>query len=188
MTAKEYLQEYGRAKRRAEHCRRLYAEELELIDAIGSSLGGDGTPHGARISRRPEDMAIRLTERAEKWKLMELEAEQVKENVADMVLSIPGDEGDVLFYRYIELMDWRDVEAAVHYSRSATYRIHQRALALVESKLELQEIDRKYALIDALYDELGADPGEREFPSDHDEIDMLLELLQERKERDGEEK
>ena len=75
MTAKEYLRQYEELNKRALRLKHEYETELEKIDAIGSTLGGEpGMPHGTGISRKTEDKAIRLADKAMKWKEAELDA------------------------------------------------------------------------------------------------------------------
>lgn len=70
MTAKEFLKQYEYADRRARHFRELYEEQQEKIDAIGSTLAGDGLPHGTGVSRKTDrgqsDQIIRGSSRMER--------------------------------------------------------------------------------------------------------------------------
>ena len=68
MRAKDYLKQYEDLNRIAQRCKTEYDLEIEKIDAIGSTLAGDpGMPHGTGISRKTEDKAIRLADKALKW-------------------------------------------------------------------------------------------------------------------------
>ena len=132
MTAKEYLQQYGEAVRIAERLKSEYDQELLKIDAVRSPLGGDGTPHSKGISRATEDKAIRLADKALELKDAELEAIQIRQDVFNLIRKIPGEKGDVLYERYINLKSWSEVAAAVGYSERHVYNLHREGLADVD--------------------------------------------------------
>lgn len=138
MTAKEFLKQYEYAKQRARKFREQYRTELYQIDAIGSTLSGDGLPHGNGISRKTEDKAIKLAEAAKAWKEAEADALEIRDEVFAMIVDIPGVEGDVLYERYIKLHTWETIAELLHYSYNGIYYAHKRALDIVEERLNKQ--------------------------------------------------
>jgi len=130
MTVKEYLKQYEYAAARAERFRKEYEAEMLKIDAVRSLSDNDGMPHGSNISRPTEEKAIRLAAIAAKWKVAELDAIETRQEVFRIISRIPGDEGDVLFARYIELKKWDDIAEELHYSVRGIYGIHGRALQI----------------------------------------------------------
>ena len=136
MTAKEYLEQYEYAEKRAQRLREMYQTQHEKIDAISSTLGGDGMPHGSGISRKTEDKAIKLAEAALKWKEAELDALRVKGEVFELICGIPDIEGEVLYERYINLHSWEEVCVIIHRSWTGTHKAHRRALAIVQDLLD----------------------------------------------------
>ena len=78
MTAKEYLKQYECATRQAERCREEYETELLKVDAVRSVSDNDGMPHGSNISKPTEEKAIRLADKALKWKQAELDAIEIR--------------------------------------------------------------------------------------------------------------
>ena len=136
MTAKEFLRQYEDANRRALRCKTEYETELEKIDAIGSTLSNDaGMPHGSGVSRRTEDKAIRLADKAARWKIAELDAIEKRQEVFEVIHDIPEVEGDLLYERYINLHRWEDICVLLHYSWNGIHKAHRRALQIVENKL-----------------------------------------------------
>lgn len=135
MTAKEYLKQYEHAVNRARRLKREYETELEQIDAIGSTLSGDGTPHGSGVTKKTEDKAIRLADKAMAWKVAELDAIEVRQEVFAKIYDIPGIEGDVLIQRYIELKKWEEICVHLHYSWNGIHDAHRRALRIVTERL-----------------------------------------------------
>lgn len=133
MTAKEFLRQYEHADRIVQRCKTEYETEMLKIDAIGSTLSNDGMPHGSGISRKTEDKAIRLAEKATKWKAAELDAIAKRQEVFDVVIQIPGVEGDVLYHKYIELMKWEEIALKLNYSVRGIWYAHGRALRMVEN-------------------------------------------------------
>lgn len=137
MKAKDFLKQYEYADKKAKRLQAEYERELELIDSVRSTLGGDGMPHGSGISRRTEDAAIRLSEKAEKWKDAQTDAIHKRQLVFDAIHDIDGVEGDVLYQKYINYdQTWEEIAQALHYSVRGIQYAHGRALLIVASKLE----------------------------------------------------
>lgn len=136
MTVKEYLRQYEYAVDRVRRYEEEYQNELTLIDAIRSASDNDGMPHGSGISKPTEDKAIRLADRALRLTEARLEAIRIRQDVFDLIDSIDGIEGDVLYQRYINLHKWEEVCVMLHYSWQGIHLIHRRALAIVESRLK----------------------------------------------------
>lgn len=136
MTAEEYLKQYRELNRKAQRYKAEYQTELEKIDAIGSTLAGEpGMPRGTGISRKTEDKAIRLADKAVRWINAELEAIEKRQEIFELIHDIDGIEGDILYERYINLLTWEQIAERLYYSDSGLYYAHQRALALVEGRL-----------------------------------------------------
>lgn len=136
MTAKEYLKQYEYAVDRVRRYEEEYESESLLIDAIRSASDNDGMPHGSGISKPTEDKAIRLADRALRLTEARLEAIRIRQDVFDLIDSIDGIEGDVLYQRYINLHKWEEICVMLHYSWQGIHLIHRRALAIVESRLK----------------------------------------------------
>lgn len=132
MTAKEYLRQYEYAHRKALRYKAEYEAELELVDSVRSTLGGDGMPHGSGISRRVEDQAIRLSDKAKRWKDAELEEISKRQEVFGAIHDINGTEGEILYERYVNLRRWEDICVLVHLSWRQTHRLHRKGLQIVE--------------------------------------------------------
>ena len=141
MTAKDFLKQYEEAQRRALRYKTEYERELELIDAVGSTLGGEpGMPHGSGVSRSTETKALRLADKALKWKQAELDAIQVRQEVFDLICDIPKVEGEILYQRYVNLLKWEAVCIVVHLSWYAVHDHHKKALAIVQNRLDKMSI------------------------------------------------
>lgn len=140
MTAKEFLQQYGEAVRIAERIKTEYDQEQDLIDSVRSALGGDGTPHGGGISKATENKAIKLADKALELKDAELEAIRIRQKVFDVIRTVPGEKGDVLYERYINLKSWDEVADSVGYSKRHARNLHDEALDIVQHFLLLHSI------------------------------------------------
>ena len=132
MTAKEFLQQYGEAVRIAERIKTEYDKEQDLIDSVRSALGGDGTPHGGGISKATENKAIKLADKALELKDAELEAIRIRQEVFDVIRTVPGEKGDVLYERYINLKSWDEVADSVGYSKRHARNLHDEAIDIVQ--------------------------------------------------------
>ena len=137
MTAKEYLKQYEYAVKRIRRLEEEYEAEQLLVDAVRSLSDNDGMPHGSGISKPTEEKAVRLADKKLRIIQAMLDAIEVKQELFDFVDSIEGDEGEVLFRRYISLEFWKDIASEMKYSERAIYKIHQRALRIVDEKRSL---------------------------------------------------
>ena len=137
MTAKEYLKQYEELHKRAERYKAEYINELDQIDAIGSTLSNDaGMPHGTGISKRTEDIAIRLADKALEYQNAALQAIEKRQEVFETIADIKGAEGEILYERYINLHKWEEVCILVHLSWNGTHKAHRRALAIVQGIID----------------------------------------------------
>lgn len=137
MTAKEYLKQYEELYKRAERYKAEYINELDQIDAIGSTLSNDaGMPHGTGISKRTEDKAIRLADKALEYQSVALQAIEKRQEVFETIADIKGAEGEILYERYINLHKWEEVCILVHMSWNGTHKAHRRALAIVQGIID----------------------------------------------------
>lgn len=140
MTAKEFLQQYGEAVRITERIKNEYDQEQDLIDSVRSALGGDGVPHDGGISKATENKAIKLADKALELKDAELEAIRIRQKVFDVIRTVPGEKGDVLYERYINLKSWDEVADSVGYSKRHARNLHDEAIDIVQHFLLLHSI------------------------------------------------
>lgn len=136
MTAKEFLRQYEYADRKAKRFKAEYEHEMRMIDAIRSASDNDGMPRDSGIHKPVEDKAIRLADMAMQWKMAELDAIQIRQEVFDLISDIDGIEGEVLCERYINLRKWEEICVLVNYSWQGVHIVHRRALAIVENRLK----------------------------------------------------
>lgn len=136
MKAIEYLEQYEYALYAANRARKSYELEMERIDAIGSTLSGEpGMPHGTGVSKKTEDKAVKLADKASEWLDAEERAQIVMEEVSNFINRIPGIEGVALYQRYIQLMGWREIADNLVYSESGIFKVRERALKIAERML-----------------------------------------------------
>lgn len=140
MNAIEYLEQYEYALYAANRARKSYELEMERIDAIGSTLSGEpGMPHGTGVSKKTEDKAVKLADKASEWLDAEEQAQIVMEEVSNFINRIPGIEGVALYQRYIQLMGWREIADNLVYSESGIFKVRERALKIAERMLNNEE-------------------------------------------------
>ena len=132
MTAKEFLKQYEYAERRLRRLEIEYEDELTMIDAIRSASDNDGMPHGSTVGRPTEEKALRLADKRLRIVEQRIEATEKRQMVFDIVNSIDGIEGDLLFERYVRLKKWEEICVELHYSWNGIHAAHRRALAIVD--------------------------------------------------------
>ena len=136
MTAKEFLKQYEYADRRVKRLETELEDELKMLDAIRSASDNDGMPHGSGISKPTEDKALRLAEKRLRLIDARLEAVEARQKVYDLIDSIDGIEGDLLFERYVKLRKWEEICILLNYSWYGVHNVHRRALRIVEGNIE----------------------------------------------------
>lgn len=132
MTVKEYLQQYKIATSIAERLKAEYEAEEELLGLIGSGTG-DGTPRGSAIGHPTERQAVELADKWERWKSAAIEALAIRQEIFDLIHTVPGEMGDVLIERYINLKSWTEVASSIPCSRSTAFNLHTEALKFLEA-------------------------------------------------------
>lgn len=131
MTAREYLEQYKEADNLAKRLEAEYMKEREMIDAVRSTADLDGLPHGNGIKKPVEDRAVRLADKFAEWKIAELDALHIRQEIFETINKVGGDEADVLYERYINLQKWRDICVTVHWSWSKVDMLHRAGLEKV---------------------------------------------------------
>lgn len=140
MKAKEYLKQYEELERKAQSFKTEYEIEISKIDAIGSTLSGEpGMPHGTGISRKTEDKAIKLADKAMRWKIAELDALEKRQEIFELICKVDGIEFDILRERYVNLHKWEEICVLIHMSWTQTHEHHKRALILVQRIIDKSE-------------------------------------------------
>jgi len=131
MTIQEYLEEYKKAGKRAERYRKEYEAEQKKLGTIRSGVG-DGTPRSGKISKPTEAQALRLAAKAKKWKEAELDELELRNEIFELIHSVPDPYGAVLYERYIEGKEWEEVGDAVGYTGRHCQNLHKEALEILE--------------------------------------------------------
>lgn len=96
-------------------------------------------PHGTGVSKKTEDKAVKLADKASEWLDAEERAQIVMEEVSNFINRIPGIEGVALYQRYIQLMGWREIADNLIYSESGIFKVRDRALKIAERMLNNEE-------------------------------------------------
>lgn len=135
MTAQEYLEkyleEYKKAGERADLYLKEYKAEKQRLGEIRAGVG-DGTPRSGKISKPTEAQALRLAAKAEKWKKAALDELELRNEIAELIHSVPNPYRAILYERYIEGKEWEEVGAAVGYTGRHCRNLHEEALELLE--------------------------------------------------------
>lgn len=132
MTAKEFLKQYEEADKRVQRLNEEYEKELELIDAVRSTADYDTQPKSRSFRKTVEDKAIRLADKARQRTDARLEAIRIRREVFDVIDNVKGDEGDVLYQRYINLRKWEEICVLMNYSWAGIHKLHRRALEQID--------------------------------------------------------
>ena len=136
MDAKEYLEAYSDYARIEKRCREEYKAEREALREIvqfyNRSATGAWRKENAQIIQDCIKFCDWLKERAD-------EAAKEKNAIIEMIESIPGIKGDVLHLRYVDGLIWEEIGDRVCYSYSSVFRNHEKALMMVQEKLDAMD-------------------------------------------------
>lgn len=146
MTAKEYLEQYQKAKRKIE---RLYwdIEELQTL-AEGCSKPLDGMPHGSGLKNPMEHFLIKKIDKEKELQEQIETAQNLLLEIEKTINEIDNPElADLLHFRYIEGLQFETkkvyfkkvksnaITDRMGYSPRYIYELHDRALKEVQKKL-----------------------------------------------------
>lgn len=141
MTAKEYM---GRAYRLDQRINSKY-EQLMQLKALAEkttvAYGNESVSHSRNVSSM-EDIVIRIIEAEH-----ELNAEidrlitMKKEIQLTIDLVADGDCRLLLELRYLNMKSWRDICVAFELSKPHMFRMHNKALAMIETVLRTRNAD-----------------------------------------------
>lgn len=147
MTAREYLEQYRQAQRKADSLREEYEETREKIGNVHAPAFSEY--HHAGISKPTETLAEEVMAAGEIWKAAQLDALEIRQSVFWLIMALSGSENDVLYERYVNLRTWEAIKAATGYSHRAAYKIHRQALSAVQELLDEGAADLIKADFDA---------------------------------------
>ena len=133
--AKEYLSQYELHKRKYNRYLSEYRSEIEVIRNIQKNL--NVIP--AQQRREAEANLNRYIMYCNGLKRKAEESASGMDEIQAMIESIPGLEGDILKLRYIDGLIWEDICESVHYSWHSVFHKHDKALKMVEERLENQQ-------------------------------------------------
>lgn len=119
MKTKDYLNQYKDLAGRIERDQ----ERIEQIEAsIQKSIDLDGLPHGTGTSDPTKDTALKLVEIRARLKANVIEAEYLKQTIADEIERVRNPQyKELLYSRYIKRLTWEDVTDRVSRGRKERY-------------------------------------------------------------------
>lgn len=132
MNAKEFLRQYEYANRKVVMIKRELVELESAYDQIRSVTDYDGMSHGSNIGHPTEEKAIKVTDAKMKYSDLLQERYAIRQQVFDVIVQVDGVEGDILYYRYINLLSWWEICDRIGYEWTQTHERHRRALTEVD--------------------------------------------------------
>lgn len=118
---KDYLRQYQKL------CGQVarYGERIEQIEgSLQKSINLDGLPHGTGTSDPTQQTAIRLAEIRTKLKEALLEAELMKQTIANEIEEVDNPRyRELLYSRYILCLTWEKVADRVSIGRKKEYEV-----------------------------------------------------------------
>jgi len=132
MDAKEVLLQFDNYTRKEKFLRSEILQENKLIDAL------DLPP--VRMTRQAKE---KLSQLEDHIKIYEEDLDRIsieKKRILDLISQIPGVEGEVLKRRYVDGEIWEDICEGVSYSWQGVFKIHRRALRMVQDLLDQSDL------------------------------------------------
>lgn len=142
MTAKEYLSQYRKLTWDIERLDRDIERINDEIDNM--AINYDGMPRGSGISKKPEDIAVKLSILETKKQKQRAKATSMREEITATIAAVADPVLSMLLYdRYISLMSWEriaeDIGSSDIWPRDTLSEywvrteMHDRALAAVDA-------------------------------------------------------
>lgn len=134
MTARDYLEQYQQAQRRADSLKEKYTD---LVDAYGDINGPAYTESRRTGINKPTERKVERAQAVlEKWRRAQLDALEIRQDIYALLEALPCNEADILIRRYVWLEKWEQIEQATGYTHAAVFRIHRQALPLVQDLID----------------------------------------------------
>lgn len=98
----------------------------------------DGMPHSftGSVSQRVQDTVVKLIMLADETNDLIDQYVDLKQEVVDKLMELPGNEFSVLHKYYVEGMTWEEVANDMGYSNMQIWRIKKRALKILQDVIE----------------------------------------------------
>ena len=139
MTAKQYLMQAFRMKRKIEYLQ----EDILRLEAAATDCSPNltGMPHNPSPSHsRMADIVCKIIDRkAELEKQITELTALMAEIKYKLTLMENGDYKKLLYKRYVEGAEWQDIAMDMYFAESYLYRMHNRALAAFEQILNRED-------------------------------------------------
>lgn len=132
MNAKEYLKQYIYLKRKQE----IYLTEHEIESRELQNIKKYINMIPAKRRQEFESRMKECIKFCNGLKDKAQSCEAIVNEIYAMIESIPGLEGEILKLRYIDDMIWEDICEKVYYSWNTVFKEHNKALQIVEERLE----------------------------------------------------
>ena len=135
---KDFLRGYKRVCNRIKTLD-LQMQELRETKEAAKAIEYSDMPNGNKQSDL-SDYIVKLEYLEEKVKRKLEEKQREKLDIESYILDMNDDiESDILYKRYIQLMDWPDIAKAIGYSERQVYRYHGKALCDLKYDCEKNE-------------------------------------------------
>ena len=139
MTAKEYLNRGYRLDCRINGKLAQMEQLRTMAQRITPTYGGEVVSHSRNI-RSHEDIMIKIID-AEKELNAQIDAlVDIKKELEQTIALVADEDCRILLeLRYLSMKSWKDIGVALEKSKSHVFRLHNQALALVETILRTRE-------------------------------------------------
>lgn len=137
MTTKQYLQRAYNLRRR------IAAKEshLEELRAQAEHITPDlsGMPHGSGVGDPTANIAAQIADLDMEIHLDWLDLIQYQDEITRTIEAVADPNAyQVLSYRYLSFKSWHEIADLMHYSIRWVFKIHAKALKIVEEDIERQ--------------------------------------------------
>ena len=134
MTAREFLEQYRTAYNKATRLKDKLDQLREEYDSVGGSV--ILARNGSDISKPTERKAERVQETLDKWANAQLDAVAVRQEIFDVISSLDDCKlSDIMWYRYLGLLTWKEVCDAVGLSWCSVHKMHKQGVELVDQAI-----------------------------------------------------
>lgn len=136
---KEYLCQYIRAKKRIDNLKNQLLSLQEVEQSAKSQQLSD-MPKGSCHNGDLSDLMVRVEQLRGKIRNEIKESIKTRTMIEESIFELQNeDEVNVLRMRYIEAMEWKEIEVKLDFSRTKIYNIHGNALKNIVIKEKCEQ-------------------------------------------------
>lgn len=128
MIAKNLLNQYRECERKEKRLKEEILTEKRIIADLKRAP--------SRIRKVTDPRVIKLENRITLWEDSIPRSEKQRQAILDLISSVPGSEGEILYRRYVKCEKWEQISEDLFYSLTYTHTLHNQGLLFIQERID----------------------------------------------------